>query len=246
MLAAAQVAFFLLSTTSSNGPPPQKMPTYFQSRTIPIHETYGSFFPHFYFVFGHHPGDFKFLQNRCDRQETWGEAWNSANSEANMIRNSTDVYSCPLRAEELKWNVTNTFSPRVQSPITQMYQDFQHRRSEPIKALYHANCTGKYFGIGPTCRCQESMRYFLTHPRFLEVKWFIFMDDDLHYRPYSLLTFLHQLQHQTNDSAVALVAGMGLQGFRQFKSKLSSSGQHQCNDRTVHRFAYAQPAILNR
>jgi hypothetical protein len=53
------------------------------------------------------------------------------------------------------------------------------------------NETGEYYGLGPTCRCQETMRYYYylndIHKSF---DWFIFMDDDIYIRPYSLLSFL--------------------------------------------------------
>lgn len=60
----------------------------------------------------------------------------------------------------------------------------------PIRVLFTANCTGTYFGIGPTCRCQESMRFFWTAPRFRDTQWFMFIDDDLYIRRLPLMTML--------------------------------------------------------
>jgi hypothetical protein len=83
---------------------------------------------------------------------------------------------------------------------------------------------------------------------FAHVKWFAFMDDDLYYRPYSLLAMLHELDslHAYSRAPAVLLAALTKRGFRDFKNKLSRDGAHNCTDLKVFSFAFAQPAFINR
>jgi hypothetical protein len=81
----------------------------------------------------------------------------------------------------------------------------QHHNNREITVLRAANCTGEYFGIGPTCRCQEMLRFFLQSPPPTGGvggvggagggwEWFMFVDDDVYVRPYALHSFLAAVQ----------------------------------------------------
>lgn len=247
MLDVSKIAFFLLSTAGLNGFAEQKYPTFFDSRTLPIKQTWGAFFPHLHFVFGNNPADYRFLQKRCTLERTIGEPINPS-AKQTLVRNATDLYSCPVTPSEWKWNASQPISSPYTSPVLQAYNSFAANRLAPLRALYHANCSGKYFGLGPSCRCQESMRYYLTEPAFRDFDWFVFMDDDLYFRPYALLSFLDRVQRNTSLSSqpLAMIAGSGLQGFRQLKNKALASGHHDCTHQVVYRFGYAQPAFFNR
>ncbi|RYH17387.1 hypothetical protein EON65_28675 [archaeon] len=240
------MAFFLLATVSFNGLNfrGQRYPTYYESRILPIKQTWGSFFPYFYFVFGNSVHDHRFILQRCKLLSTQGDPY----VRHRTLRNSTDLYDCPVLKHEWTWNYTKAIETSNPSPAVQIFNEYQQRRLQPFKALYTTNCSGTYFGIGPTCRCQEAMRFFIQNTQFSHVKWFAFMDDDLYYRPYSLLSLLYKLQSTVarHDSPVTLVSGVGLRGFTQFKNKLTADGIHNCTNEQIHRFMYAQPAFINR
>ncbi len=66
MIDFSSIAIFILATTALNTRfSPQEYKTYYESRILPIHETWGSFFPHIYFVFGTNTFDYQFLKQRC-------------------------------------------------------------------------------------------------------------------------------------------------------------------------------------
>jgi len=107
-----------------------------------------------------------------------------------------------------------------------------------IRVLYLANCTGEYMGAGPVCRCQESIRYWLRSARFARTKWFVFMDDDVYFRPYALLGLLAGF----NESVpMAFVGAHGLRGL-----SLTRDRWKACGELCAFRFGWAQPAILSR
>jgi hypothetical protein len=92
------------------------------------------------------------------------------------------------------------------------------------------------------------MRFFISQSMFAHVNWFAFMDDDLYYRPFSLLAMLHEMDsmHAYSLAPAALLATGTRRGFRDFKNKLSKNGAHNCTNASVYSFAFAQPAFLNR
>lgn len=73
-----------------------------------------------------------------------------------------------------------------------------------LQVLFTANCTGTYFGLGPTCRCEESMRFFTTAPRFRRTEWFMFIDDDLFVRSAPFNSFLSGFDRVINQSITIL------------------------------------------
>ena len=42
-------------------------------------------------------------------------------------------------------------------------------------------------GFGPTCRCQESLRFWLRDARFARTKWFVLADDDVYFHRCGIL-----------------------------------------------------------
>jgi hypothetical protein len=168
------VAIFILATTRDKN---------FSGRLLQIMDTWGSFFPHLYFVFGTNVYDFNFLEEKCllvsDRRNL------IARDLQRPAQNTTSLYKCDSR----------------------------------FNYLFTGNCTGEYFGIGPTCRCQEAMRYFYTSPSLAHTSWFIFIDDDIYFRPYALREFLFPTYDRakiTNDSVnpAAIVAANTYRSFR--------------------------------
>lgn len=123
-----------------------------------------------------------------------------------------------------------------------MQRHFEKERHS-LQVLYVGNCTGEYFGIGPACRYQETARYFLSHAdlrpvpsgsirpkshegKFRHVEWFLFVDDDLYVRPFSLLSILHSLpKKHSGESAVARMKGRP-----GYIESSSSDRQRQCDN----------------
>lgn len=81
--------------------------------------------------------------------------------------------------------------------------------SNRINILFTANCTGNYFGLGPTCRCEESIRFYSNSPRFKQTKWFMFIDDDLYIRPRPLISLLDGFDGSLSNS-IALIRYSGV------------------------------------
>jgi hypothetical protein len=101
------------------------------------------------------------------------------------------------------------------------------------------------------------MRYYNTEPTLHNKEWFIFMDDDIYYRPFALKAMLHALTAQFEGTStkqpMALVASNRYRSFQFSKGgpKESTSGNtkptpHNCKGSSAYDFAIAQPAMLNR
>lgn len=274
MVSFSDIAIFILATTRKNARHKQDHATYFESRIIPIRETWGQYFPSLYFTFGTNKLDFDFLHQQC-RESSDGESGGSNGGDSGRGRrllmrdmqvppqNTTLLFTCPIYKIEAHYREKDT---PTSFPIGQAIQN------QPLlyefNALWTGNCTGEYFGYGPTCRCQESMRIFNSHPTFQSKKWFIFMDDDIYYRPFSLAALLNEIAtNAQNERAMALVASNRYRSF-QF-SKRGPAGQkitqsppmsatdllprareapllHNCRDSPAYNFPIAQPAIINR
>ena len=112
-----------------------------------------------------------------------------------------------------------------------------------LSVLFVGNCTGEYFGYGPVCRCQESLRYFLTREQHA---WFAFMDDDLYLRPHSLLALLGDIRGPGTDGVFSLVSSRAYRSF-QFSSRWRTPGLgYNCKVPSAHNFPVAMPAFLTR
>jgi hypothetical protein len=179
------IAIFILATTKKNGKPGtmQTYPTYFESRMLPIANTYGTQFnnatsTNLFFVFGTNKYDNDFLQRRC--YEVEGPSWSAfslssssspdsshrrrslkAHVEQTPSRDRLETHKCPIRRTE-----TYTFQKQKRLPYQSQSAAVPTiiENDRNITILRAANCTGEYFGIGPTCRCQEMLRYFLQSP----------------------------------------------------------------------------------
>lgn len=259
MVGFDNIAVFILATTRTNGRYKQEYPTYFESRIVPIRETWGQYFHQLYFVFGTNKFDHSFLTQQCRSQSSVsGGAGRrlAGNKDQVPLEDTRELYSCPiyeLDAHYHSWGggTNETLRSPTANKQNAMLYDFN--------ALWTGNCTGEYFGMGPTCRCQEAMRYFLHEPSMQHNEWFIFIDDDILFRPYSLLSMLNELTKTggppvlkvtaaTDGNRIALVGPTKYRGF-DFSKKTQrddSPELHRCKNSTAYEFAFAQPAIINR
>jgi hypothetical protein len=229
MVSFQNIAVFILSTTVTNGRYKQDYPTYYESRIVPIMDTWGMYFPTLFFVFGSNRKDYDFLTDNCELQALQPSRLLKAQSEQIASQNIVKRFECPA-VHGIESHVNST-SLRTK-----------------FNVLYTGNCTGEYFGIGPTCRCQESMRYFNQEPSMSRHEWFIFIDDDIHFRPHSLRAMLsgfHPVETMPvniTERGVALVGTRTYRGFRFSKRE----PPHNCSGSAAYDFPIAQPAIINR
>jgi hypothetical protein len=247
MVSFSDVAIFILATTRTNGRHKQDYATYLESRIVPIRESWGQFFPHLYFVFGTNKFDHDFLTQQCTTQKAGRQL--AARDRQIPSENVAHLYSCPIYEVEAHYKTSQDVTvdlavTKESSTSTPLYE---------FNALWTGNCTGEYFGYGPTCRCQESMRYFNHDPVLQKKEWFIFMDDDIYYRPYALVSLLSSLsedkQRAGSNAPIALVASNRYRSFQFSKSgpkNDTAKASHRCKDSPAYEFAIAQPAILNR
>ena len=214
----------------------------FDSRIKPIAETWGSVFVHTYMVFGTNVFDATYLTSNCQLKVSHGDSSSSSSRRRRLYASAPQTES-----------VNRT--------------DLYYCQQGLIKVLHVGNCTGEYFGMGPTCRCQEAMRYFMFNqqrPLFADVKWFAFMDDDLYIRPYSLAAMTqrmetHQLfrRHFLSDSSSMSISGSKgavlvstsvsrgfgfTKRFGMFDEKKQPNLNHTCRQ---HKFPICMPAIIH-
>jgi hypothetical protein len=279
MLDFSSIGVFILATTTINTRnAPQTYPTYYESRILPIMETWGSFFPHLYFVFGTNKFDYQFLKKKCTSKpleqseihsepNDFLEIENKQNVQRRKLvphthqtppKNKAYLLHCNKQPGEGKYtkvkNITDDGSASAQSSspassIINSYYHYVENRQFPWKALYFANCTGEYFGQGPTCRCQETFRYYLNHKNglFSSLKWIIFMDDDIYLRPYAFLSFLSNIMKNHNEEKPwALISSETGHEIRATKQQKYNNYTRACNNLFRNSFHLAQPAIMNR
>ncbi|KAJ1448107.1 hypothetical protein M885DRAFT_623741 [Pelagophyceae sp. CCMP2097] len=110
--------------------------------------------------------------------------------------------------------------------------------AEATRVLYLANCTGEYMGLGPVCRCQESIRFWLYSKEYAETEWFMFVDDDNYFRPEALNALLEGFD---SSKPLAFVGSTGPRGFARTFKRWEHCGHH-CE----YRWPWAQPCILSR
>lgn len=239
------IAVFVLSTTKLNmGGYKQDYASFYESRILPIANTWGSLLSHLYFVVGTNKFDHQFLSSKCTLDA--GRRRLAPHTAQTESRNIIERYSCRLKPESRRIHANHSSSSTLSHPETSL---LSHTRS--VNVLFTANCTGEYFGMGPTCRCQEAMRYFMNEPTLREVQWFLFLDDDTYIRPYSLLSMLESIESANgeqphkiqSDKPIALVAPSNT---RNFDFSKGWKGMYDCDVKGVHEFLVAQPALLNR
>lgn len=208
------IAVFVLANTGSYKPRTEnRYYSYLNRRLIPMADTWGRFFPYLYFVLGTNLYDWKFITQYC----------NMTSSHHRSL-----IARTPQRSSENK-----IISYRCTPPGL---------RSEHMRILWVGNCTGEYFGIGPTCRCQEAMRYYLNSLELLnQTNWFMFIDDDVYFRPYALIGMLANLSFKDSIQIVS----------SRYPNSLSfahrwNKTKYQCYPSEYIRFTWAQPSILSR
>lgn len=206
------VAVFILATTKTfTGRENQQVSSY-DSRMIEIAETWAKPFEHVYFVMGSNKFDNHFLKKDCSYKTSFGDESYVEDGRRRLLArapqtettNRTDEYICDYTDRLSHMIIENT----TLSEEDRRWRSF-HQESHQMNVLFVGNCTGEYFGIGPACRYQETARYFLSHAgmrnykqgaiakphigKFKDVEWFLFIDDDLYIRPYSLMSMLKTL-----------------------------------------------------
>ena len=184
----------------------------YDARIIPIMKSWGGDLQHLYFVFGASRRDNAFMINRgCALSHTL----DSASADSVEDKSAIEKYGCPIYSGEIS-NV---------------------RRKE-VSILRFMSCSSGYFGPGPTCRCEESLRYF---QHYLEnLRWFIFQDDDVYLRPIPLQQMLSCVSQNT-AAPVAIVSAKFTRGLY-FSKEWDRIDNKMCS---YYQFPYAQPAILN-
>lgn len=239
------IAIFILATTATNGKYKQDYSTYLESRIIPIRETWGQYFPSMHFVFGTNKKDLDFLTQQCRLVEpTSSTRQLKARSDQVEHENKTVQYKCPIYEIESHYRSLATNNTNIN-----MADMKSNSLLFEFNALYTANCTGTYFGLGPTCRCQESMRFYNQDLSMKQAEWFMFMDDDIHVRPFALQSMLTEIENTTSSSQViSSEKGMALVGSNRYRSFDFSkkSPPHSCRESIAYEFSFAQPAIINR
>ena len=98
------------------------------NRIVPIATTWGADFPHTYYVMGTNAIDKHFLDTNCSSYH------------ASSRRELGTAPQLPHRNELLEY--------RCRGPDL----DPVSRRERELQVLFTANCSGAYFGLGPTCR----------------------------------------------------------------------------------------------
>ena len=244
LMKVLDIAIFVLATTKL-----LNFQSSWDTRVVPIYQTWGKNLEHLYFTMGTNVFDKIFLDTQCmtilqqqhnvSRGVGTGEIGRRilrARTQQTFKRNRLIEYKC---SENLRASNRNIF-------LKGMYLN-PNPNTGQITVLFAANCTGEYFGEGPSCRLQESIRHFIYDPKFLEVKWFGFIDDDVYLRPYvlsNLLKMFHLNDGSKDGGDVALLYSMDEPGL-QFSTRWSPSS-HNCNISGMHTFPYAMPCVINR
>lgn len=218
----SSVAVFVLATTHSLTRKNGETYSYFDERIRPMWDAWGHYLDHFYFVVGRNVHDSKFLlNNNCSKAE-------------GLVPHIRSRILLPHR-------------PQIESRdgISEYQCTMDDSDRKHIAFLHATNCTGEYFGEGPVCRCQESLRYYLKHRRLKSVSWFLFMDDDVFLRIGPLLQLLRMLDDKTRlmPAAFAIVGNSALGGGLSFSRRNSTK---MCTTRSRLHVPVCQPALINR
>lgn len=155
----------------------------YENRIKPIMATWGKEFEHLYFVMGANAADKPFLDTTC------------------ALANKSTTAADSDQRRQLK--------AKRGKPVTpgELWQYVCPVPDRHANVLYASNCSGTYFGHGPTCRCEESMRAFLYSPRLAHTQWFMFLDDDVYVRPVPLMSFLGEFNSIIDQSITVLRLG---------------------------------------
>lgn len=252
MVSLSEIAIFILATTRGNGNN-QHNPTYFESRILPIHDSWGSYFENLFFVFGTNEFDFQFLKRHCEvdigsrstsikTKSATDSRKLKAHTPQTPSQDKLVLYKCygdqldnanSERAYTIKgFRGINSLNHRSRGASSKSAFAAQKKRDsehDHFKVLFCANCTGEYFGYGPSCRYQEALRYFQWEEKLKTSKWFLFMDDDIYLRPFALASMLSQLDNNNSTSSTANTGSTQ----RQTVASGSSSGSDSSSTSSV-------------
>lgn len=291
-LLTSVAVFVLANTETAFRPSKIHEYHYFENRIKAIHDTWGSQIEHLFYVVGTNKYDYDFLHdhsNNCHLvpEESRSDHMTKVDA-SSVIRTGIDSSTSMtagldshrrLAAHTPQIKSVNRFE-RYQCVIAPEASKLRYKKlmranltdntpseyitpnPEPFQFLVTGNCTGEYYGYGPTCRCQESMRYYFQSRKLRNVQWYLFLDDDVYIRPVVLNSFLstflsrYQAESKTGKgvgagagaaAAVALVAprsaNLKLDTSRKKKELLDSKSV--CLSTTIS-YSYAQPAIISR
>lgn len=142
---------------------------YWETRSRDIANGWAKDFHHLYFVMGKSKGNTHFLKKKC-LQVSRRKHYSVKDSKlSHYLCSSLDNEQSPALYNHPGQNTSSVFR---------------------LQVLLTANCEDHYFGMSPTCRCQEAMQHFLHAPALVGTQWFIFMDDDNFVRPLALASLL--------------------------------------------------------
>jgi hypothetical protein len=130
-----RLAVFVLSTVRSNGKFQQLIPNYFESRILPIINTWGLLIPNLFFLFGTNIFDTNFLQVRCN---IISKRKLTPHTPQSPLVNILEKYKCPIKQYEgLHWiyNASNYIGKKKDTNILYSFN-----------VIRMSNCTGEYFG----------------------------------------------------------------------------------------------------
>ena len=134
-----RLAVFILSTVKSNGKFTQFFPNYYESRILPIINTWGLLIPNLIFVFGTNVFDLNFIKHRCKKIIVQQRKLTPYTPQTTPV-DSIEEYTCPVEQYEgLNWiyNKDNNASNNTKKK-TNIISSFNIIRM--------SNCTGEYFG----------------------------------------------------------------------------------------------------
>ena len=171
-------------------------------------------------------------------------------------------YKCKLyRNEDFESQSSKVFdteNPHMQWSGYTSYDAASSNKSisgREFNILRTGNCSGEYFGFGPTCRCQEAMRYFFYQNTADKWDWFIFIDDDIYMQPYAVSSLLKSLTDSSDplDKYVALLSSSKKRRIDYVLDWRKKAVTSKSNKRAFHpkhpchSIVYiAQPAIISR
>ena len=184
------VAVFVLATTGSRRSPTasngaEEEYNYLERRLLPLAESWGRFFPHLFFVLGTNEVDYSFTLRFC----------NATGLSSRPGREKVEVGLGGRReGREGRRLVARSKQVKKRNVVTELVCR-PHQSKKEMRFLWTGNCSGEYFGMGPTCRCQESLRFFLRSSSSSSsfstgldaFEWFIFVDGKEPFKPPVLL-----------------------------------------------------------
>lgn len=186
--------------------------------------TWGQYLPekNVYFVFGNDAYDKKFLEKSCLKD--------------------TSPLTSSLAVEEYICPHGDHHAEGISYP------------NSTVNILLFKSCRGTYYGKGPTCRCQSSliwyMESYIPQNRIVDIfassssnasnQWAVFIDDDIYFRPYALISMIDYCFGNRSTASV-FVADIGKNGM-DLSKKWNRTLHTSCNR---HYLPVAMPLIIS-